>query len=269
MLPPPRFNNLDGFLVPGSYAVEHLESARTLKARAGDVFVCSYPDCGTDYVLRIVYGVLNNAVEPIPDPEKVVPHVERVGKDAAERMTAKDPARLFKTHLPSKWTPYHPQAKYICVGRNPKDTSVAHFYRTREYVEGYHYENGQWDDYFELFLAGQVDFGDYFDFFLPWFTRKDEDNVLFLTYEYLADETRDAILRIARFLGDEYEDRVLEHREHRLHVIVDSLEDVKAPLVQLGDWKTLYSADQSERMLDRFHEKTKGTSAQHMWADLM
>ncbi|EQC32041.1 hypothetical protein, variant [Saprolegnia diclina VS20] len=266
---PPSFNAHDGFLVPGSYDIANLLSGRSLKARPHDVFVCSYPDCGNDYVLRIVYGILHNDVAPIPPPETVVPHLERVGKEVAERMTAKDHARLFKTHLPSKWTPAHDAAKYICVGRNPKDTSVAHYYRTREYVEGYHYENGQWDDYFELFLAGQVDFGDYFDFFVPWFQRKDEDNVLFLTYEYLADETRDAILRIARFLGDDYEDRLLEHREERLHVIVDALENVKAPLIQLGDWKTLYSADQSERMLDKFHEKTKGTGAQHMWADLM
>ncbi|OQR86109.1 sulfotransferase [Thraustotheca clavata] len=201
----PRYLNVNGFLVPGNYTAENVLSCRTFQARANDVFVCSYPDCGTDYVLRIVYGILND-VESIPEPEKVIPHLERIGSNASERMTLKDPIRIFKTHLPAASTPFHSKAKYICVGRNPKDTSVAHFYRTRESVESYNFANGKWDEYFELFLAGKVDFGDYFDFFVPWFQRKDQDNVLFLTYEYLAEETRDAIFRTARFLGYDYED---------------------------------------------------------------
>ena len=37
--------------------------------------------------------------------------------------------------------------------------------------------------FFECFVAGEVDFGDYFDNLTSWYVHKDDQNILFLTYE--------------------------------------------------------------------------------------
>lgn len=75
----------------------------------------------------------------------------------------------------------------------------------------------------------QVIYGDYFDHLLPWYQRRADENVLFLTYEQLKEDTKGQVLRIADFLGDDHgaalrEDEVLFQR------ILDacSLENMKA-----------------------------------------
>jgi hypothetical protein len=122
-----------------------------------------------------------------------------------------------------------------------------------------------------------VDYGDFFDFFLPWFQHKGDDNVLFLTYEYLVKFSRDAILRIARFLGQDFEDQLLDKDEALLHGILNSLEfqlessSLPKPrhMVQVGEWRSIFTDEQSRRMDERFQAKTNGSGAEHMWADVM
>ncbi|KAH9094246.1 hypothetical protein Ae201684P_016858 [Aphanomyces euteiches] len=202
----PTFTRHDGFPLPKDYSAEAFKSGQTLPARASDVFVCAYPDCGTAWVLGLVNSLLRDGeVQPADAVDAAsIPHLERHGRDACERMTANDSIRLFRTHLPYNMTPQHPDAKYIVVGRNPKDTSVSFYHR---HVQ----DEATWDNCFERFLEGDVEFGNFFAFFVPWFERHVEDNVLFLTYEYLINEPRDGLLRIARFLGNDLEDRLLDH----------------------------------------------------------
>ena len=54
--------------------------------------------------------------------------------------------------------------KYIYAARNPKDlaTSFYHHYRA------YHVPGIEWKEFLEYFLAGKVEFGDYFDHILSW-----------------------------------------------------------------------------------------------------
>ncbi len=157
-MPPPRYFHFDGFLLPGTgFSYDSVSSGLSLPAQPNDVFVCSYPDCGTNWVLRVLFPLLHDDVEPRSGIENVIPHLELHGRELSERMAASLKApRLFKTHVPYKWTPQSSDAKYICIIRNPKDTALASYYRTRECIDAYQYENGQWEDYFELFMSGQV-----------------------------------------------------------------------------------------------------------------
>lgn len=71
-------------------------------------------------------------------------------------------------------------------------------------MSGYKFQNGQFDDFFELFMEGKVDFGDYFDTLLSWYEHRDDPNVLFITYEQLKADTKEYILKIAEFMGEKY-----------------------------------------------------------------
>lgn len=58
------------------------------------------------------------------------------------------------------------------------------FYHHTVGFEGYKYANGLFDDYFESFMEGDVDSGDYFKMVADWFAEsKNNKNILFLLYE--------------------------------------------------------------------------------------
>ena len=137
--------------------------------------------------------------------------------------------RLIKTHLPHGMTPQNPDAKYVCVVRNPKDCVVSFFHHTRGFVSHYNFANGSFDDYFDLFVRGKVDFGDYFDCVRSWLDRRNDPNVLLLTYERLRSNTRDAVLELASFLGEEYPKSLVANGEEILDRVLrnSSLEQMK------------------------------------------
>jgi len=111
----------------------------------------------------------------------------------------------IKYHLPYNMTPISPEAKYIFVARNPKDCCVS-FYHHTENLQPYKFVGGSFDDYFELFIEGKVDFEDYFDTTLSWYEHRNDPNVLFITYEELKEDIVKNTLKIAEFMGPQYKE---------------------------------------------------------------
>jgi hypothetical protein len=173
---------------------------------------------GTTFTQHIVYLILNGGVPVQPNERlnELFPHLEEVGKEFMNKQTSKGGKRLVKTHLPYEMTPQNPQGKYIFISRNPKDCLVSFFHHTRGFPKHYGFADGDFDVYFDLFIEGKVDFGSYFAMLRSWFDHKDDDNVLFLTYETLRRNTRETILLIARFISIDLHDKLLEHDERIL-----------------------------------------------------
>lgn len=65
--------------------------------------------------------------------------------------------------------PAHSNAKYIYVARNPKDVAVSFYYHLLRMKS---IENIEWDEFFELFIAGKTMFGPWFDHVLDWWRNK-------------------------------------------------------------------------------------------------
>ncbi|GIY02107.1 sulfotransferase 1C2 [Caerostris extrusa] len=155
----PWYQDIDGFRIPGMFSVEAYKSGLAYKPRPDDLFIVTYPKCGTTWVQNIVACIFRDgksfesAMEFLTD----TPFLELTGAATAEKM--KRPGAI-KVHLPFHLTPWSPQAKYIFVARNPKDCCVS-FYHHTVGTPCYHFVNGEFDDYFELFIDGKVDFGDY------------------------------------------------------------------------------------------------------------
>ena len=263
----PRYTIHDGFRMPMGFPVAGFESGQRYRAAPGDVFVASYPKCGTTWTQYIVY-LLENDGRPLAPNQRLdieFPHLEEVGEEAVRAL--REP-RLIKTHLQLVRTPWSSQAKYLYVARNPFDCAVSFYHHTRGFVRHYDFAEGSWDTFFECFMRGEVDFGDYFDHLDSWWPQRSEPNVLFLTYERMLAAPAASIRAIAEFLGGRAGDLVRDAR--RLDGIVSesgftqmrrdqerwsSARPVDMPAFVrkgvVGDWCNEFSAEQARRLADK------------------
>lgn len=280
----PRYTVHDGFRMPMGFPVAGFESGQRYRAAPGDIFVASYPKCGTTWTQYIVYLLLNDA-RPLTAGQKVddvFPHLEEVGQDVVQALPQ---PRLIKTHLPLERTPWSPQARYVYVARNPFDCAVSFYHHTRGFVRHYDFAAGTWDAFFECFLAGEVDFGDYFDNLLSWWPRRRNANVLFLTYERMLADPVAAVTEIARFLGGRAAalaaDAVALQRVVRASSFVEMRRDqgrwsserpqdmpafVRRGVV--GDAANYFSAEQWARLADKLRVRAAGTGIDTLWPEL-
>lgn len=195
------FRNIEGMHLSKAFPDDAIRSTLQYKPQPGDLFIVSYPKCGTTWSQHIVYNILMDGQEPEDPLEAILrlPFLELQGAEAA--VYAPRPA-AFKTHLPFNKVPYSPYAKYIYITRNPYDCCVSYYYHTRN-IQAYRFQNGTFDEFFELFLNGKVDYGDYFDSVMSWYEHRTDPNILFLTYEELKRDTTKSVLRMAEFIGDD------------------------------------------------------------------
>eukprot|EP01025_Chloroclados_australasicus_P027591 TRINITY_DN2734_c0_g1_i1.p1 TRINITY_DN2734_c0_g1~~TRINITY_DN2734_c0_g1_i1.p1 ORF type:complete len:290 (-),score=26.82 TRINITY_DN2734_c0_g1_i1:749-1618(-) len=281
----PSYIEFDGFKVPAAYNIENLKSALKYQAQAEDIFVCTYPKCGTTWMTYIVYLIMHNG-DPLPEGEELykhVPFLEKHGKEAVEKLAF---PRVIKTHFPYDRVPKSQKAKYIYVARNPKDCVVSFFHHTQGFAS-YFYENGNFDDYFEIFMEGEVDFGDYFQSLLSWHPHLRDPNVLFLSYEELKKDPIAGIKKVAEFLGEQYAENIKD--EIILQKVVQN-SDIKQMKNgsrnwvdtkrhdnshdflrkgESGGWKSMLSVEQSHRIDKKFKESMQGTIYEHLWDEYM
>ncbi|KAH9375286.1 hypothetical protein HPB48_020504 [Haemaphysalis longicornis] len=90
-------------------------------------------------------------------------------------------AGAIKTHMLYDEKRMCPEAKYVCVMRNPFDCCVSFYHHYKMYPI-YGFENGTFEDFLQLFLEGDVDGGDYFDHLLSWYPHRNDSNVLCLRF---------------------------------------------------------------------------------------
>lgn len=165
------------------------------------------------------------------------------------------------------------KAKYIFVVRNPKDCVVSFYHHTVGFPRHYNFADGKFDNYFNLFLNGQVDHGDYFDFTRTALDHKDDPNVLFLRYENGRANPRDYIFQIAKFLNEEvYPAKLLANNEHLLNLVLEhsSLDAMKKdqtrwcsdrtgyqPFIRqgkTGGWRELMSVNQADMLQKKLED---------------
>jgi sulfotransferase len=279
----PRYTINDGFRMPMGFPPEGFASGQRYRAEGGDVFLATYPKCGTTWTQYIVYLLLHRA-EPLVAGQSindVFPHLEEVGEAGVRALPE---PRLIKTHLPFERTPWSAESRYIVVARNPFDCAVSFYHHTRGFVRHYDFAEGTFETFFECFIRGEVDFGDYFDHLLSWLEHRGEPNLLFLTYEAMIEAPRTAVASIARFLGaagrdadDALIDAVVERssfdsmRRDQGRWSSERPKDMPAFVRKglVGDWRSEFSPEQARRLAGRFVERTRGTPAAELWPDIV
>ncbi|KAG8197634.1 hypothetical protein JTE90_001564 [Oedothorax gibbosus] len=216
----PRYQDVDGWRLPCQFSPEAFRSTLAYKPRPDDLFIVTYPKCGTTWMQTIVSCIFRRG-QPFQTGLEFFsqcPFLEMTGAEAA--LTMKRPGAL-KVHLPFHLTPYSPETKYIFVARNPKDCCVSLYHHTKN-IPIFEFTEGDFDDFFEVFIEGETDFGDYFDNLLSWYEHRNDPNVLFITYEQLQEDIRTNVLKIAQFMGSQYKEALDKDEKILKDVILNS-----------------------------------------------
>lgn len=191
------------------FSPDAIKSAMELKARDDDVLLCSYPKSGTNWTEQIIL-LLRNKGKPITDGLEhmlACPFVEMIGADAVEKQES---PRFYKMHFDYQTMPQRPEAKYIVVIRNPKDTLISMYHFLNTDVHGH--QGGRLESFFEHYITGDIPYGSYFDHLLSWYEHRNDPNVLFLYYEKMKRDIKSSIMQMADFLGEEYRNLVQDQR---------------------------------------------------------
>ncbi|XP_055937426.1 sulfotransferase 1B1-like isoform X2 [Argiope bruennichi] len=231
----PRYVEYDNMLFPAECSFEILQDAMSYKPETGDIFVVTYPKCGTTWTTQIISLILRNG-EPLKTAKEYFQSIPFLEMTPMEEFSKIPKPRCIKTHLPFDCMNFSTEAKYVYVARHPADCVVS-YYHHLQFFPTFFFSDGVFDDLFELFIKGEVENGDYFDHLLDGYSRRNEPNVLFLTYESMMADPREACLKIARFLGEEYYRNLIDNDEAVLQKILkySSLDFMKSTVNEF--WK--------------------------------
>lgn len=268
-----------GIIFPTSYTQS--ADAMTYSAKNDDIFIVSYPKSGTTWMQMIVTRILNGSGD-MPDVfwseglDAVSPQLEKVGKDFVTRV--KRPAAI-KTHLPVQAIPWNENAKYIVVLRNPKDVSVSYYYQLLATVPSL--RGMDFHEYFcNNWITGWIPSGDYFDHVTGWWNRRNQKNVLIMLYEDMKSDLPASIRKIASFLGQEYEAKILADDGLVMEKIAQrsGFTPVQGDIIKsghafhilrkgiIGDWQNHYSDEESDFMDRVIDERLNETGLTEFWA---
>ncbi|OQR78186.1 sulfotransferase family cytosolic 1B member 1-like [Tropilaelaps mercedesae] len=194
--------DVDGTKIPVGFNVENVRSARNYRPLDSDIFICTFPKCGTNWTKRIVQLLIDreSRTGEVADYGLSKCFLEMVGSSV---VASQSEPRIVTSHLYFNEIPWNPKTKYVYVLRNPKDCCVSYFHHTK-HTKVYDYENGLISDYVKTFIDGETSFGCYFEHFRQWYAQKDRANVLFLTYEDMKRDPIKEILKIVSFLDLPY-----------------------------------------------------------------
>lgn len=254
-----------------------------LVVRDSDVFVVAYPKAGTTWMEQIVHLLTNGGDQGDKVLSEAVPWLEGAankygGLDAL--LESASGRRLFHSHLPYALMPgvRDSRARYVYVARNPKDNAVSFFYHScskLDYV-------GSWDEFFELFIKGEVGYGLGIDHVLDWWQASQHtERILFLKYEEMKREPAKAIERVAAFIGVECGEELLRTVVEKSSFAsmagnklanldwVPQKEGVPRHMRKgiIGDWREHFSDEQNRRFDALYLEKMTGTGLRFDFGD--
>ncbi|XP_054711382.1 sulfotransferase ssu-1-like [Uloborus diversus] len=198
----PLYHIINGVRIPKSFSPKCFQEAMNYKPTPDDVIIVTYPKCGTTWMQNIALYIYRKGRE-LEDPKdffKMAPFIDNVGQAGIDNMPR--PGTL-KTHLPYNLMPYSPDAKYIFVVRDPRDCCVSLYYHTRNMMK-FNYWDATFDDFFEIFMRGEVEYNDYYDHLLSLYPHRNDSQVFFTKYEDMKKDRRKVVIELAKFLGREY-----------------------------------------------------------------
>jgi hypothetical protein len=207
----PYVRHPDGWYSFSSSVVNAMVMKQHLKARDTDVFLATFPKCGTTWLKALVFAALHRttagpALAPLAahSPHQLVPFLEaQVFTNGRIPDLSSLPApRLLMTHIPPVSLPEciaASECKVVYLCRDPKDCFVSLWHFLNRFAPA------PWGigEAFVQFCDGVSLFGPFWEHALGywrWHVDKPEQ-VFFLTYEELAADTLGQLRRLTRFIG--------------------------------------------------------------------
>jgi len=177
-------------------SVAHGQSFRT---RPTDVFVATYPKCGTTWVTQICH-LLRSADSVDFDEITVVCPWDIMALDSGQDLEAEQVGnpRVFKSH--ERAGDIAKGAKYIHVCRKPEDAFIS-FHRFLPAFAALPPGSITVEEFAEAVFGGVSHSGGIWDFFTEWWERRGDPDVLWICYEDLREDLESQVRLIAAFMG--------------------------------------------------------------------
>ena len=269
-------HSVNGLPVPFIVQQEEVDKLKDFQLYPDDVWVVTYPKCGTTWMQQIVKLIRNNGVRDDVKIIQSVPWLESRAMFPEVDIDKLTRPRSFKSHMPYDLCPCGPPnttaCKYIYVMRNPKDVAVSYYFHNQRFPP---YPEESWDTHWEKYVGGKLDFGDYFDHLLSWWPHRDDENVLFMSFEDMKKDLTAAVSQVASFIGADLSSEVIakiaaltdfntmkdddttNHSDAKPILRPDSTDFMRKG--EVGDWKNYLSPEQSAEMDAICAQKLVGT----------
>ncbi|XP_065289761.1 3-beta-hydroxysteroid sulfotransferase-like [Dermacentor albipictus] len=205
----PRCNNVNP---------DKLRENLKFRAQNGDVVQITFPKSGTHWLMYITHLILREG-QPITSYEEFAKEWRFLDYMDTKDWTSSLPLRTFATHLPLDKRTMTGEGKYVYIARNPWDVCVS-FYNMAINISSFDFQDGTFEDLVDTFVSGNFGYGDYFEHVAAGYALREQPNVFFATYEELKKNTREVVIRLAYFLGEQY-GRALEEDEVSLEKVLE------------------------------------------------
>ena len=264
-------HKINGLQLPFFVQQETLDKLKDFQLYPDDVWVVTYPKCGTTWMQQIVRLIRSNGVQDDMDIDLASPWLEALPIYPDVKLENLQQPRVFKSHMTYDLCPCGPPnttpCKYIYVMRNPKDAAVSRYFHKKNLP---YYPKCDWDTFWKEFIEGELTFGNYFDHLLSWWPHRDDENVLFMKYEDMKKDLPAAVSQVASFMGADISSDVIakiatltdfksmkkESTAHR-SVFTKSGNFFRKGIV--GDWKNHLSPEQSAEIDAICAQRLEGT----------
>ncbi|XP_062564653.1 luciferin sulfotransferase-like [Armigeres subalbatus] len=247
-------------VLPEKYQ-QFAERVRNFPVYDDDVWIITFPKCGTTWTQEMVWLIdhdldFESATRESINTRSVYLEISGIGKnipiDSVASAANKIRPRHIKSHLPLALLPkqlWTVKPKIIYVSRNPKDVAVSYWHHY-QMIMGY---RGPKENFYEALLDDQVIYCPQVQHVLDFWRLRDEDNVLFLTYEQMKRNLRKVLPTVCEFFGKRYSEQQLDILTH--HLSFDEMK--KNPATNNSDM-TKRAMEMNGRKGDTFEFMRKG-----------
>ncbi|XP_071053903.1 luciferin sulfotransferase-like isoform X2 [Onthophagus taurus] len=290
--------DFNGFKMPPEFN-EYIERIENLEVRNDDVWVTSFPKCGTTWTQEMVWLIGNdlNYEGAKTELDFRFPFLEcnsfyeewnnfrnkfninfKEAEDEVdffEMVEKNENVRYIKSHVPWDFLPKQikdgtKNPKIIHVMRDPKQVATSYYHHCSNIFPVY---KGDLNTFIDLYIQGKVLIGDYFNVVLSYWKRRNLPNILFLTYEEMYSDLKGVVNKVSNFLGKSYSENEID--ELVQHLSFDQMKINKAvnkeSVVQTEDARFMrigktdsYKTELNEEMIDKLNkwvlENVKGTN---------
>ena len=296
-----RYDN--GFVMPRHFALDLEQRIREFGLREDDIWIVTYPKCGTHWTQELVWMLLHDVdteagkvplsirspmveakavinKEIVNIPADVDNDQAKVFDDPIEFLDNMKGRRVIKTHLPLEFLPPKilDTCKIVYVARNPKDVAVS-FYHHNLIVPGHGFV-GNFEQFMQFFEEGLHVFGSYWHHVRGGWHQRNHRNLKFVWFEDMKRDQKAVIEELCDFLQhpltEDLVDRLCDH------VMFDNMK--KNPYVnpsasnefpskdkknfmrkgEVGDWKNYFDNERNQKWKQWIEENTRGTGLENV-----
>ncbi|MEM7533999.1 MAG: sulfotransferase domain-containing protein [Chloroflexota bacterium] len=239
--------------------------------RPDDVLIATFPRSGTIWTRQLVHLLSNGDETDAQGFSETIPFLDPIGDELATLIAfeQRQSPRYFCSHRRLSLMPGYDahtdrlSGRYIYVVRNPKDCAVSYYHFSKKsWLIEY---TGTWDHYCELFFAGLVPWGSYFDHVSEWWQASQRfDNILFIHYEEMKRDLASVVTRLADWLDIDATPQVIErvldgadfgkmgnNPQTNMHEFYNKSDTTNgSPHMRkgtVGDWRNYFTEEQSAR----------------------